>query len=177
LINTVMLITSIAYFGDVVLTRRYTLSKRDRKELLESLRMRFPNLEISKDSVIEILHIDKSLEVIIIDRVPALIRRDNEWLPHLKFLLKHGIKGFPWVAVDKGAVKPILNGADVMAPGVKAIGGSFRENDIVIVVDNEFFKPIMVGRALVDSEKMKSISRGKVIENIHVLNDDLWNIV
>lgn len=160
----------------VVLTRRYTLSKRDKKELLESLHRVYPNLEIDRDSTVEILHLDRNLEVVIVDRVPAFIHRGDEWIPHLKFLLKHGIHGFPWVAVDKGAVKPILNGADVMAPGVRAVGGSFKENDIVIVVDNEFFKPIMVGRALVDSEKMKNTSRGRVVENIHVLNDDLWSI-
>lgn len=161
----------------MVLVRRYTLSKRERRELFETLRGFYPGLELNKESSVEILFLDRDLKVIIVDRVPFFIHRDGRWIPHLKFLLRYGAQAFPRIAVDKGAVKPILNGADVMAPGVKSIDGSFRENDIVVVVDYETSKPIMVGRALLDSERMKSASRGKVVENIHRLNDDLWSLV
>lgn len=158
------------------MVRRYALSKREKKELMETLHETYPSIELSKDSLVEVLLLDKNSKIIIVDRTPFFIYWEGKWIPHLKYLLRHGAQAFPRVAVDKGAVNPILNGADLMAPGIKAIEGSFRENDIVVVIDSETSRPIMVGRALVDSERVKNMNKGKVVENIHRLNDEFWSI-
>lgn len=95
------------------------------------------------------------------------------------FLLK---KGFEWfnriVVVDMGAVKPLLRGADVMIPGIVEVKGFFNKGDPVVVVDEKYNKPLIVGKALIQSQDIvsKKLSKGKAIENIHRIGDKLWNL-
>ncbi|RDD53282.1 MAG: RNA-binding protein, partial [Candidatus Korarchaeota archaeon NZ13-K] len=81
----------------------------------------------------------------------------------------------PKVVVDIGAVKPIASGADVMGPGVKEVEGSFREGDLVAVVDERLRAVIAVGIALRPSGEARE--RGKTIKNIHHAGDALWRAV
>lgn len=163
--------------GDELLVKRYVLSKRERKSIVEELTSIYPGLNVDKDSVIEVAIFSNDLKFIVIDKTPAFFQYNGRWFPHLKYLWRNTIPGLPLIVVDKGAVKPILNGADLMAPGVRNVIGVFNKGDIVVVVDEEYSKPIMVGEALVDSNTLKNMSKGKVVRNIHVVNDNFWNAI
>lgn len=83
------------------------------------------------------------------------------------------LEKFPSVIVDKGAVKAICNGADIMKPGISSFT-SFSKGDIVSVVMESQNKFLVVGRSLIDSKDMSTIEKGKVIENLHYISDEFW---
>ncbi|HKZ99087.1 MAG TPA: RNA-binding protein [Thermoplasmata archaeon] len=78
------------------------------------------------------------------------------------------------VTVDMGAVPHVYNGADVMAPGIVDADPGIRPGDIVWVRDERFGRPLAVGRALLDGPTMVRERKGKAIETLHHVGDDLW---
>ena len=142
---------------------RKQYSKKDIKELINE----FPYLEkiISKKSnVVEDGGIIRS------DDEPVLIHKK---IPHLKMLLKQIV--LPKITVDMGAVKFVVSGADVMRPGITRIE-EFKEEDLVVIVDENHGKPLAVGKALLSSEEMKNQKKGKSVKNLHYVGDGYWNI-
>jgi PUA-domain protein len=167
------------YNGVYVLARRYMLSKKEKKKLIGEISGKFPGIMVSRDSSVEVYE-DRDLGgIYIIDGIPALIRtRDGLLIPHLKYLLSKGYDWLPYVVVDMGAVKPLLRGADLMVPGIRNINGIFDVGDIVVVVDEKYKKPFVVGKALIPSRDITSrvVKRGKALENLHRVGDEYWRI-
>jgi PUA-domain protein len=91
-----------------------------------------------------------------------------------------GLLAFPaqrrHVTVDMGAVPFVYNGADVMAPGIVDADLSIRPGDVVWVRDEKNRRPLAVGKALMDGPTMAREERGKAIETLHHVGDDIWRI-
>ncbi len=91
-----------------------------------------------------------------------------------------GLLAFPaqkrFVTVDMGAVPFVYNGADVMAPGIVEADPSIRVGDFVWVRDEKNRRPLAVGRAIMDGPTMAREERGKAIETVHHVGDDLWRL-
>lgn len=90
---------------------------------------------------------------------------------------REALAKLPSMIVDMGAVPHIVNGADVMRPGVREFQGDFRKGDLVVVRDERHHKPLAIAISLEDSEKCKEMRRGKVAENIHHVDDRIWKLV
>ena len=69
----------------------------------------------------------------------------------------------------------MVNGADVMAPGIVDADEDIKEGDVVFVVDENHKKPICVGIALMDGKSMKESDKGRAIKNLHYVGDKIWN--
>ena len=91
-----------------------------------------------------------------------------------------GLLAFPatkrWVTVDMGAVRFIYNGADVMAPGIVEADPGIRAGDIVWVRDEKNRRPLSVGRAIMDGPTMAREEKGKAIETLHHVGDEIWKL-
>ncbi|ADI32611.1 DUF1947 domain-containing protein [Staphylothermus hellenicus] len=161
------------------MARRYVLSKRERRRLLEELEQRYGSIGVGKNDVVEIFEERNKFKILIINNVPAFIFYEDKWIPHLKYLLRNPNIKAPIVVVDMGAVKPLLRGADLMAPGIREIIGVFGRGDVIVVVEEKYRKPFVTGIALVDSNDIVSgkIKKGKVVKNIHRIGDSFWNML
>lgn len=95
-------------------------------------------------------------------------------VPTLRYLLEHEI--LKKITVDMGAVKFVVNGADVMRPGIVEIEDGIAKDEFVAVIDKNNKKPLAVGIALFSGEEMKAMTSGKVIKNIHYVGDELWKM-
>src|SRR5438552_2821593 len=91
-----------------------------------------------------------------------------------------GLLAFPATkraaTVDMGAVRFIYNGADVMAPGITEADPAIREGDIVWVRDEKNRQPLAVGRAIMDGPTMAREEKGKAIETLHHVGDEIWRL-
>ncbi len=96
-------------------------------------------------------------------------------VPTIRSLLAHPATRRA-VTVDMGAVPYVYNGADVMAPGIVEADPEIREGDLVWVQDERNRRPLAVGRALMDGPRMAREEKGKAIETIHHVGDDLWRL-
>ncbi len=108
----------------------------------------------------------KSCLVYECDGKVLVIKKGNVEFPFIEYVNK------PYVVVDNGALPFILKGADVMRPGIVELD-EFNRGEIV-AVKNMKGLTIAVGIALFSSEEMKSMEKGKVIETLHYIKDEVW---
>jgi PUA-domain protein len=155
--------------------RRHFLKEKEAKKfLLEVSKTLGTDIEQLLDSKTGVeVNETEIAEIFIFDGKPLLARSAGVLFPTLHFEELFGI--IPKIVVDMGAVPYVCKGADVMAPGVRAIKGEFEENDLLLVVDERHGKPLAVGVALFSSENMKALNSGKIVKNLHYVGDKLWN--
>ena len=78
------------------------------------------------------------------------------------------------VVVDKGAIRFVTNGADIMRPGITKIDPLIKKCDIVVIVDENHNRALAIGKSMFDAKQMEDTSSGKVIKNLHTIQDDVW---
>lgn len=154
--------------------KRRHLSKRETKSLISEVEDRLHVTGLPREGYEEVE--GEGFKLIALNREPFLIiYEDGLIVPHLRYLLRHGLGLLPKIVVDKGAVKPIGNGADVMAPGVIRIEGTFNEGGVVVVTEERGI-PIAVVKALLPSDKISAIKSGKIALNVHHPGDKAWRL-
>ncbi|MBU0470883.1 MAG: RNA-binding protein [Nanoarchaeota archaeon] len=114
-------------------------------------------------------------KIIIVNGVPSFFYYEEKVIPTLRYLQNH-LDCLKNITVDMGAIKHIINGADVMRPGIVEIDEGFEKDDFIVIVDKNNQKPLAVGIALLNSEELKKTNSGKVIKNIHYVGDKIWNL-
>jgi PUA domain protein len=105
------------------------------------------------------------------DGIPLIVEVDEHIIPFIGSI--DLFSGFKKAYVDSGAVRPITNGADVMAPGIR--GGDFETGDYVVVLLESLNAPLAIGKSLVSFSGLGG--HGKAIENIHYKGDRIWRYV
>ena len=83
---------------------------------------------------------------------------------------------FPFATVDEWAIKFMLNGADVMRPGIKSFDQWGDADRIVIVKEEKKGRAIAVGKATVSSTEAQAMAKGVCLKNVHHLGDRYWTI-
>ncbi len=136
---------------------------------------KIPGLEqVARKSRVETESVRNS-EVIIVDGKPLVFKRDGQLFPVLTNTAS--IEKLPKIVVDMGAVPHVVGGADIMAPGVRRVEGSFGENQLVVVIDENHGKFLAVGRTLFASDKFSTVKKGKVITSLHYVGDPIWEAI
>ena len=156
------------------MTSRTILKDRDVKPLIEELN-KIPGLEtLSHKSRVEIETV-KSSQIIFVDGQPMAFRSGGTLLPVLTN--SAALERIPRVTVDMGAVPHVVGGADIMAPGIRKVQGTFGEKQLVVIIDEKHGKSLAVGLALMNSETLSSAKKGKVITNLHYVGDEIWETI
>lgn len=111
-----------------------------------------------------------------VDTTLCFIEQNGAWFPSLRLLVtkKDALSSIlPKVVVDKGAIKFVVNGADIMRPGITSCE-TFFKNDLVVVVDETVGQPIAVAKALYSSQELMDQKKGKVLDTLHHVGDEYW---
>jgi len=114
---------------------------------------------------------DEGVDLIFVDGKPLIMIMDEQPF----FTVLGAIELKPQkrlVVVDAGAVRFIVNGADVMSPGIVSADPEIALGDMVIVVEERHKKPLAIGRALIPGPEMKG--EGKAIKSLHHVGDQIW---
>lgn len=153
--------------------RRHSLRDSKIREIIEKLEPKLgEEIESLLKGRVEITEIGSGEKIILVDNAPALIKKEGEYFPLTSIADRLSLKR---VTVDMGAVKPISDGADVMAPGVVEVDEGIEKDQIIGIEDEKNSKIIAIGTALKDGPYLKG-ERGKVIENLHYVGDKYWNL-
>ena len=159
----------------VKIKNRYRLKSKDIKKIKYELQNSFNCDFFSDKSTVEIGEFDE-IKIIFIDREPCFIIYDNHTIFTLHGLNKYKPKN-NYVIVDMGAIKFVINGADIMAPGIVDADNKIKENDQVWICDEKNNKPLAVGIALMTGDQMIIKKKGKAVKIIHHVGDKMWNFV
>jgi PUA domain protein len=115
--------------------------------------------------------------IVINNEVVFYNQRDGPFLPTLKLLHKYPPM-MPRMQVDKGAIKFVLGGANIMCPGFTSPGGSLPVPvgvDVPVAIYAEGKENAMaVGLTKMSTEQIVAVNKGIAVETVHFLNDGLW---
>ncbi|KAL5083233.1 hypothetical protein Trisim1_001851 [Trichoderma cf. simile WF8] len=138
----------------------------------------------------------------VLDSVPLFYQQDgSDLLPHLK-LVHRFPQAFPSIRIDRGAIRFVLSGATLMAPGLTSKGGRLpvegakpleegKEMEQGIVEDGRWSRELAKGEPVVimaegkeeacavgilvaGTDEVKAKGKGPVVEDAHFLGDGLW---
>ncbi|MEM0505403.1 MAG: PUA domain-containing protein [Sulfolobales archaeon] len=152
------------------------LRKREANQLKNTLVVKYPKASDLVGGCDEVVIVrEEDLEVVVLDSIPAFKPYEDTYIPTLLLIKLRHRDLIPKAVVDEGAVKHLINGADVMAPGIIEVE-EFKEGEIVSVWEPKKETPIVVGKALMNSKTIKEVRKGRAIKNIHHVGDKLWNL-
>mmetsp|Transcript_12166 Transcript_12166/g.32650 ORF Transcript_12166/g.32650 Transcript_12166/m.32650 type:complete len:184 (-) Transcript_12166:91-642(-) len=102
--------------------------------------------------------------------------RDGPFVPTLH-LLHQFPDMLPRFQVDRGAIRFVLSGANIMAPGLTSPGGNMADvpADTVVGIFAEGKEhALAIGVTLASTQEIRATNKGVSVENTHYLNDGLW---
>ena len=157
--------------------KHYLMRKRESSKIKNAACLKLGEVvcnyvrEVKNVSIIEL---DDSL-VVLVNDFPAFItdKYYSELIPSIFLVKSLGPKNFKYVKVDEGAAPHILNGADVMIPGITEYS-EFSKGDTLIVMGPEKDAVLAVGNAFLNSLDLKEVKKGKAVKTIHYAGDKLW---
>ncbi len=152
---------------------RNVLRKTEEKALVNDIVEAFGDVSSFSGKKLEYVQSDE-WDFIFVEGEPLLFKIEGKIFPTVKGALKLN-PSRRRVVVDPGAVKFIINGADVMAPGIVDVDPTIREGDLVIVVEQAHGKALAIGRALMSGKDMAG-GKGKAVKSIHYVGDELWKL-
>ena len=129
-------------------------------------------IKLYKEDIIEIL--EEKYKILTINKQLAFFFHQDQWVPTLKYLQTNAL--LKTITIDMGAVRFIVNGADLMRPGIVEMDRLMQKDEPVAIIDQNNKKPLAVGIALYDSTTILSLTSGKVVKNIHYVGDELWTM-
>lgn len=135
---------------------------------------------IPKKSQAILIKCEDKIQLYSIDNEVVLFQHFGDLIPDLKVVHKYP-QCFPRVQVDRGAIKFVLSGANIMCPGLTSAGAklpeeSLPEDTIVTIYAEGKENALAVGKLIMSTDDIKSKNKGIGIELVHYLGDGLWGL-
>ena len=102
--------------------------------------------------------------------------RQGPFIPTLR-LLHRFPDILPKYQVDRGAIRFVLSGANIMAPGLTSKGGKMDDvpaESVVAIMAEGKEHACAIGITTMSSKQILTENKGIAVENTHWLNDGLW---
>ncbi|KAK7734257.1 hypothetical protein SLS53_007906 [Cytospora paraplurivora] len=188
---------------DMQSSPKQKLKSSVQRSLRQSLLTTYPLLNpyidevLPKKASLEQMKLPDRASLYVLDGEPVFFQIDNSGtlMPHLK-LVHRFPKAFPTVRIDRGAIRFVLSGATLMAPGLTSKGGRLpdpREGDEGVDEDGHWSRelekeePVVVmaegkehacavGLLVAGTKEVKDKGKGPVVEESHFLGDGLWKL-
>lgn len=156
--------------------KRHPIGKGDTARLLSLLTEQIGDAaSLFVSQRVEIVETSGDLVLYLADKKPLIMKYRGIIFPTL-----HGALAHPFAArrvtVDSGAVRFVVNGADIMRPGVVSVTDDIVPDMPVQITEERHGKPIAIGIALFAADEIRDRSGGKVCRNIHHIGDEIWNL-
>tara|TARA_A100001035_G_C27716956_1_gene469948 strand:- start:457 stop:1002 length:546 start_codon:yes stop_codon:yes gene_type:complete len=119
-----------------------------------------------------------SVQLLMVNNEVMFFQRKGEpWFPTLRLVHKYPAM-MNKMQVDRGAIKFVLSGANIMCPGFTSKGGdlpvNLEEGEPVAIYAEGKEHCMALGLTLMSTADIKSLNKGIAVENIHYLLDGLY---
>ena len=150
---------------------RHHLKGSDARRIIAAIEPLLADPSALRKAALELAETDEEIDLIFVDGRPLImVMEDRPFLTVLGAIELNPQKKL--VIVDSGAVRFIVNGADVMSPGIVSADPEIEAGDLVIVAEERHKKPLAVGKALIPGKEMHG--DGKAIKSLHHVGDPIW---
>ncbi|XDA82305.1 hypothetical protein R6Z07F_012224 [Ovis aries] len=155
------------------------------KGIKNQLLEQFPGIEpwlnqiMPKKDPVKIVRCHEHIEILTVNGELLFFRqREGPFYPTLRLLHKYPFI-LPRQQVDKGAIKFVLSGANIMCPGLTSPGARLfpaAVDTVVAIMAEGKQHALCVGVMKMSADEIEKVNKGIGIENIHYLNDGLWHM-
>jgi predicted RNA-binding protein (TIGR00451 family) len=154
--------------------KKWVLSRRDSVEMISKIEGTLGlSLNLSKSSQAQCAEPEEGAVFVTLDSF-EFVQSGNAFFPFLGS--QQTLALFPNAVVDEGAIRFMLNGADVMRPGIRKIDDWGPAGKMVVVREERKGRAIAVGTSLVPSSEAQGMTKGGCIKNLHHVGDRYWNL-
>ncbi|KAK3029999.1 hypothetical protein RJ639_038098, partial [Escallonia herrerae] len=148
--------------------------------------LQYPGLEpvlddlLPKKSPLIVAKCPNHLNLVVVNNVPLFFNiRDGPYMPTLRLLHQYP-DIMKKLQVDRGAIKFVLAGANIMCPGLTSPGGVLdddvgEETPVAIMAEGKQHA-LAIGFTKMSAKDIKAINKGIGVDNMHYLNDGLWKV-
>jgi len=150
---------------------RHHLKGSDARKIIAKIEPFLKDPSSLRQSSLEMAVSDEGVDLIFIEGRPLLMIVEDQPF----FTVLGAIEMMPYkrlVVVDSGAVRFVVNGADIMKPGIVSADPEIAVGALVVIVEERHNKPLAIGRALVAGTEMKG--EGKAVKSLHHVGDAIW---
>lgn len=154
--------------------KKWVLSRRDSADMIGKIESQlFVKLDLPKSAQANCAEPAEGVVFVDLDNL-TFIQSDGRFLPFLGS--PEVLALFPSAFVDEGAIKFLLNGADVMRPGIRKLDNWGGAERVVIVREEKMGRGIAVGVSTVTSAEAKTMTKGSCLRNLHHVGDSFWTL-
>ncbi|OBT52085.1 hypothetical protein VE04_06738 [Pseudogymnoascus sp. 24MN13] len=130
---------------------------------------------VPKKEQLDAMKIPERVTLYLINGEPVFFQHMTDpLLPHLK-LVHRFPQAFPRIRIDRGAIRFVLSGATLMAPGITSDGGRLPGDDGEEWAEGKE-EACAVGLLTVGTKEVEEVGKGPVVEEAHFLGDGLWRL-
>eukprot|EP00919_Chromeraceae_sp_WS-2016_P044903 GHVR01107094.1.p1 GENE.GHVR01107094.1~~GHVR01107094.1.p1 ORF type:complete len:180 (+),score=29.06 GHVR01107094.1:74-613(+) len=134
---------------------------------------------LPKKAVVVLAKCKENINFVVVENKPLFFQhRDGPWVPTLRLLHLYPTM-MPRFRVDKGGIKNLLKGANLMCQGLTSKGGSMENanrGSIVSITGEGKLHAFAIGQTTMSIEEIKEVNKGVCLNNLHFLGDGLWNL-
>lgn len=164
---------------------RTNLKSSVSKSLKTKLVQQYPLLEKHIDEIIpkkvpvSLFKCEDKIQLYVVDNKVLFYQQFDDLIPELRIVHKYP-EAFPKVQVDRGAIKFVLSGANIMCPGLTSSGAQLPDEDwpvdkIVTIYAEGKENALAVGKLAMSINDIKNINKDTGIELYEYLADGLWH--
>lgn len=161
---------------ELTIKKRHAIKKGQLSSLTAKLEESIgEDAKLYSAKMVEIAETASKFNIYLIDKKPLVLEKDEWAFPTLRGAVARPFKG-KRIVVDMGAIPFVINGADVMRPGIVSVTDDVKANMPALVVDESHDKPLAVVIPLYDAPELRALEKGKAAKNLHYIGDELWNL-
>ena len=154
--------------------KKWVLSRRDSVETIGEIEGTLGlSLNLPKSAQVSCAEPEEGAVFMTLDGL-EFVKMTGRYVPFLGSSETLGL--FPVATVDEGAIRFILNGADVMRPGIRKLDEWGSAGRTVVVREEKKGRAIAVTEATVSSGEALGMSKGSCLKNLHYAGDRYWNL-
>ena len=172
------------FFPNESISSKSQVKSSAARNIRKSIIEQYPDFEkyadelFPKKETVIVAKCQNNLELVIINKEPIFYSyHGGPYVPTMRVLLQ-APDMMKSVQVDKGAIKFVLSGANIMCRGLTSPGGRLPEGlqagEPVAIFAEGKENPLAVGEMALSSEEIREKNDGIGINLGHYLNDCLW---
>mmetsp|Transcript_15134 Transcript_15134/g.25921 ORF Transcript_15134/g.25921 Transcript_15134/m.25921 type:complete len:184 (-) Transcript_15134:248-799(-) len=158
----------------------------EQRKIRAALLSQMPNLENyiediwPKKEQISLAKCDNHVNMVVLNKEILFFQnRDGPFAPTLQLLHRYPDM-LPQLQCDKGAIKYVISGANIMCPGLTSAGAKMPDdiptNAVVAIMAEGKQHAVAVGVTKLSTQDIRSVNKGVAVESLHYLNDGLWTM-
>ncbi len=154
--------------------KKWVLSRRDSAEMISKIESSLGlSLRMPKSAQAQCAEPEEGAVFVGLDGY-EFVKAGDDFFPYLGS--QETLALFPQAVVDEGAIRFLLNGADVMRPGIRKLDEWGPAGRMVVVREEKKGRAVAVGPSLVASSEAQGMTKGGCVKNLHHVGDRYWNL-